>query len=194
MKERKIAITFDDGPHPIYTPQILKILHQKKIVATFFLCGKNIQRYPYLVKKIYNHGHCVGNHTYNHSFLKSLLGISMNEIETTQALIENLINQKRKLFRPPWGILPFWLKTKLQKKGFKIVMFSVYGRDWKKNITASEITQKIVESVSDGTIILLHDGHEAHETVDRSQTVKALPHIIDLLHNQGYTFVSAVDL
>lgn len=184
---KKVALTFDDGPNPPYTDKILDILKREDIKATFFVCGANIKRHPDLVKKIASEGHQIGNHTYNHSFLPTLLGLVLKETLKTQTLIEELTAQKLKLFRSPFLIAPFWLKNKLKKMGYAI-LGGIVGNDWQEKITADQIAQKILSQTSDKSIIILHDGNGT-KNADRSKTVAALIKIIAALKAQKIEFV-----
>lgn len=188
----KVALTFDDGPNPPYTNQILDILKKENIKATFFVCGANVKRHPNIVKREAREEHIVANHSYNHRYIPTRLGTIYKEIIETQNLIDNLIHPKEKFFRAPWGFTPYWLNKKLKKEGFKIVNFGITGNDWEKYITAEKITQKILSKVHDGAVIVLHDGHNINENADRSKTVAALPIIIKELKNQGYQFTPAI--
>jgi len=191
---KKVSLTFDDGPNPPFTNQILEILKKEKIKATFFVCGANVKRHPEVVKKIAQEDHLIGNHTFSHQRIPTLLGLNYQEIIKTQELIIKLTSQAEKLFRPPWGHMPFWLKNKLIKDGFKIIDYDDSGHDWKRNITADQIVQNIIKNAKNNQIILLHDGHNTEKKVDRSKTVKALPQIIDKLKKLGFEFTSSLDL
>lgn len=193
LATKRVALTFDDGPNPPYTNQILTILKKANIKATFFVCGANVQKHPEIVKKITGDGHLVGNHTYHHKRLPTLIGLNFAEILKTQALIENLTGQKQKLFRPPYGVTPFWLKRKLKKAGFKTIPYKDYAQDW-KDISIKKIVENVITNVRGGHIILLHDGRNIEEGADRSKTVEALPKIIKSLKSQGYQFVSPTNI
>lgn len=190
--KKRIILTIDDGPHPFYTPQILKILREYKIPAIFFVCGKNIKRYPEVLKMIHDAHQTIGNHTFSHSFIKTILGLNFQEIVATQELIEQVAPGGRKLYRPPWGIIPFWLTIKLKKIGFKIIKFDIVGYDWQKNISAKAISENISKKAKNGGIILLHDGKEASKNVNRQSTVDSLPLVIVTLRKKGYEFARLV--
>lgn len=191
MKE--LALTFDDGPNPPYTNQILDILKKEKIKAVFFVCGANIKRHPEVVKKIATDGHLIGNHTYYHHYLPTILGLTYNEIIETQQLIDSLVSQKEKLFRAPWGINPPWLEKKLKQRGFKLVPVGVMGNDWQRKISAQKVTELILSRAKDGSIITLHDGAETQQKADRSKTVEALPKIIEKLQKNNFEFILLAD-
>jgi cellulose synthase/poly-beta-1,6-N-acetylglucosamine synthase-like glycosyltransferase/peptidoglycan/xylan/chitin deacetylase (PgdA/CDA1 family)/spore germination protein YaaH len=205
--KKKLAITFDDGPDQRWTPRILDILKEKKVPATFFVIGLNASDSPELVKREFAEGHEIGNHTYTHPNFNSddpAKAISKTqirwELNLTQRLIESTIGVKSILFRPPFGIdhqpeyaeevaqLPI-----VQDMGYLIVGQKIDPHDWQqrdgKQIPAQEIVDGVLRQSEDGNIILFHDGGG-----DRSQTIAALPQIIDSLRAQGYQFVSVSDL
>lgn len=191
---KKIALTFDDGPNPPFTEQIIAILKQKRVPATFFVCGANTKRYPETVKVIHEHGHLVGNHTYFHHPLTTRLGLSFNEIMDTQTIIDHLIDQHLRLFRPPWGVAPFWLTRRVRNEGFRVVLCDIVGYDWQKHSTPQTITEHVVKAAHDEGIILMHDGKNVTNAADRSKTVSALPTIIDELTRQNFQFVPVLDI
>src|SRR5579872_3062619 len=143
MTSKKVAITFDDGPNPPYTNQILEILKKEKIRATFFVCGANIKRHPETVKKVAKEGHIVGNHTYYHFYPTVILGAIYQEVQKTQKMIDDLIGvQKYKYFRSPGFLAPGWIKARLKDVGFE-VWGGVVGNDWEPNMTPQQIADRI---------------------------------------------------
>lgn len=187
-----VALTFDDGPNPPYTNQILDILKKEGIKATFFVCGANAKRHPELIKKIHQDGHLLGNHSYNHSYVKTRLGLIRAEIMETQKIIYRETRQKELLFRAPWGFIPFWLSKKLHKDGFKIISYSGIARDWIRRLSPEQIAKNVNTKIKPGQNLLLHDGMNTREGSDRSKTVAALPVIINNLRSQGYQFVPLI--
>jgi len=187
--EKVVALTYDDGPNPPYTDQILATLRTKKVPATFFVLGKNLEQHPEYMKKIIDGGHEVGNHSWSHQLLIFKRPSTVRqEIEKTDNLIRSLGYNKEILFRAPYGtgfiILP-WILSSMHKKQ---ISFDVIARDWNsKNVDT--IVQRVISNVKPGSIILLHDGGG-----DRSKTVKACKKIIDALHNQGYRFATISEL
>ncbi len=199
--QKKLAITFDDGPDTRWTPEILDILKEKHAPATFFIVGIAGTQSPQLLKREYAEGHEVGNHTYTHPNFEDISHTQLRwELNLTQRLIESTLGVKSILFRPPFGIdhepeyaeevaqLPL-----AQDMGYVIVGQKIDPHDWKqpggKQVPAAKIVDAVVNQAGDGNIILFHDGGG-----DRSQTVAALPQVIDLLRAQGYRFVSVADL
>lgn len=187
---KKVALTFDDGPNPPYTEQILDILKKEKIKATFFVCGTNMKRYPQTAKREIQEGHKIGNHTTLHSRLSYLLGKTFEEAQETQTMIDKLDPKNKKLFRFPWGIEIPWVKRKLIKNGYQIIPVGTLGDDWQKGITAEKIAQNVLKHMNNSTIITLHDGAETQQNINRSQTVKAFPTIFKTLKKQGYEFIT----
>src|SRR5213596_1169457 len=190
--EHQVAITFDDGPDPRWTPKILDILKAANVKATFFVVGVNAERYPNLVRRIVNEGHEIGNHTYYHPNLALCWPEHIRvELNATQLLLETITGRATTLFRPPYAadssptqlseLTPLKIAEDLN---YLIVLESIDPQDWSKP-GADVILQRVKQQRRDGSIILLHDAGG-----DRSQTVEALPRILDWLHKRGDTVVS----
>ena len=198
----KIALTFDDGPSPDWTPKILDILKEKGVHATFFIIGENGAAHPRLVQRILAEGHDLGNHTFTHPNLgetpDSVAGVELN---ATQRLIEALTGRSTRLFRPPYfgdaeptsaqEIAPMEVAEKL---GYLTVGLKIDPDDWQKP-TADQIVERVLAQATDpdpekrGQIVLLHDAGG-----DRSATVAALPKLIDTLRAKGMEFASVSEL
>jgi peptidoglycan-N-acetylglucosamine deacetylase len=186
---RSVVLTFDDGPAPPFTERVLDILSEHKISATFFLCGKNVERYPGTALRIVREGHTVGNHTYSHPFLFARSGrFIAAEIDRTQETIERVTGVRPTLFRPPYGARWFGLMPVLRQRKLKMVMWSVAGFDWKYKTQA--IISSTIRRMHPGAVILLHDGHEHPPAggIDQSSTVEALPAIIKAVSQAALTF------
>lgn len=196
---KKIALTFDDGPDPHYTPQILDILDRYEVPATFFVIGSNAVRNPDLVNRAYLEGNEVGNHTYYHSNVAVISATQLRlELSLTERVIESITGHKSSFFRPPYAIdgdpetaqqlRPLALVSQL---GYQTINSSIDPSDWKPNRKAVDIAQSVIRSAqkTNGQIILLHDGGG-----NREQTVRALPSIISGLKAAGYQLVSVSDL
>ncbi|MCL5671002.1 MAG: polysaccharide deacetylase family protein [Acidobacteria bacterium] len=188
-ESRNVVLTFDDGPAPPFTEQILDILSRHKISATFFLCGKNVERYPEIARRIVREGHTIGNHTYSHPFL-CLHGrrFIAREIDRAQEAIERVTGVRPALFRPPYGARWFGLMPILSSRGLVLVTWSVAGFDWKYGTQA--IVRATTRRLHPGAVILLHDGHEQPPAggIDQSSTVEALPAIIEAVIGSGLSF------
>ena len=196
--ERAVALTFDDGPHPTYTQQILRVLTDRGVPATFFLLGRNVAAYPRIAGEIAAAGHVVGAHTYSHPVgLRWGLLRFGREILRTHRLIARTTGQAPRLFRPPHGHYDPLLFAGLRiTMGYTVVLWSVAAKDWRGD-GAAEIAARVVAAAGPGTIVCLHDG--AGDTgegavEDRTQTVAALPLIIDRLAGDGYRFVTVTTM
>ncbi len=182
-----IFLTFDDGPNEPFTSQILDFLKEFGAKASFFVCGKCVERYPEIAKRIVQEGHAIGNHTYSHSKARSLSGFWGSEIEKTTEIIEKVTAIQTKLFRPPWGFMTPLLKKYIDTYGYKTVLWNVEAHDWEQP-PAKVIAERVVQKVNANSVVLLHDGYNARAYADRSQTVAALPIILSNLTLKGYTF------
>jgi len=218
VEKKQIALTFDDGPLPPYSDQILDILQSRKVQATFFVCGKDVEKHPQIVRRIHSDGHTIGNHTWSHPYLYFMSREKITEeIDRTQNAIHQATGYTPKLFRPPYGGRWFGLYPVLRDRGLHLVQWSVSGDDWK--VGAVDIAATVRNGLRPGAVILLHDGrqkpggylqrflrNDAHATdqrnqrpalpqpdADASETVKALPAIIDAAQAMGYEFVSVED-
>ena len=194
---KQVLLTFDDGPNEKYTPQILDILKTENIHATFFVVGINAENNLKLIKREYDEGHEIGNHTFLHPNLAEVSNERVEfELNATRRLIESVTGHSTVLFRPPYNadsepenmeeILPI---IEAKKHNYYTVGESVDPLDWEPNVSADSIMLRIIAEQNLGSIILLHDAGG-----DRSQTVKALPRIIEYFKERGYTFVTVSSL
>jgi peptidoglycan/xylan/chitin deacetylase (PgdA/CDA1 family) len=191
----RIALTFDDGPCAGYTEPILDILRERGVKATFFVCGQNVERSPEILRRVQAEGHTIGNHGYSHPFpFFHSRAFFARQIDLTQEAIEKATGKRPKLFRPPFGARWLGLHPVLKARGLCLVNWSETAYDWK--LGTEGIVREALKNLVPGSIILLHDGRNAcpPETVDRSQTVKALPAILDGAMKAGFTFVSLEEL
>ncbi|MGG1663832.1 polysaccharide deacetylase family protein [Brevibacillus sp. NRS-1366] len=187
-----IALTFDDGPNPLYTAQILALLKRYHARATFFVTGKQVQKYPKLAQRQVQEGHELGNHTYSHPKM-SRLGTNQiqEELAQTERAIVAATGQKPPLlFRPPGGYIDQTLVNAVKQIGYTAVLWSFHQdtQDWRRP-GARKIVKKVVNNSRGGDIVLFHD-HGGN----RSQTVQALKHILPALQKQGYRFVTVSEL
>ncbi len=175
--EKVIYITFDDGPVPEVTPQVLEILDEYKLKATFFCVGDNVNKHPEIYADILKRGHKTGNHTYNH-----LKGASF----PTKEYVENIKKAddliKSNLFRPPYGRISFSQKRAL-KNNYEIVMWDLLTRDYNKNISPDTILHNIKHYSRNGSIVIFHDSIKA-----RNNMLTVLPLAIEYWNSRGYTF------
>jgi peptidoglycan/xylan/chitin deacetylase (PgdA/CDA1 family) len=183
-----VALTFDDGPDPVYTPQVLDILARHEAKATFFLIGANARRHPELVRRIREMGHEVGNHTDSRgaTFLMSMRRFSESLLRAEAALA--MPEGEPKLFRPGSGwIRPAQLDLAIQR-GYTCVLGSAYGYDPQRP-PAAYIRWAVVRNLRPGAIVILHDSGG-----DRSNTVAGLPGILDAGRAKGLRFVTVSEL
>ena len=181
-REMKIALTFDDGPHPSLTPKILNILSKYQIKATFFVVGENVINYPDVVLRIVKEGHELGNHTYSHD------AINQTEIEQCEKAIYELADCRTKLFRPPQGFVSQSVKKVSAALGYDIILWDIDTRDW-DHATPKKIRDNVTNNIRPGSIILMHDYIGYH-----SPTPEALEYIIPILLEKGYQFVVVSEL
>jgi chitin deacetylase len=187
-KDKVIALTFDDGPWPGYTAQVLNILRENNIKATFFVVGQNLKNYPNLGKQIVAEGHVIGNHTWHHWYHFFNPQAAAFEIDNTSELISQITGAKTTLFRPPGGMLHNGLASYAKGKKYTVVMWSVDSVDYSRP-SAPILTSRVLKASKPGSIVLMHDGGG-----NRSQTVAALPQMISKLRQQGYRFVTIPEL
>lgn len=188
-QNKVIALTFDDGPWPKYTEQILDILKKENIKATFFWIGKNVEAFPEIGLQVVAQGHAIGNHTWSHSYRKMSNTSASYEIDDTAAIIESATKVKTTLFRPPGGILTNGPAGYALSHKYVVLMWSADSTDYARRVSPNTMINKVLKSAKPGGMILMHDGGG-----DRTRTVQALPTIIDSLKKQGYKFVTVPEL
>ncbi|MCF6465647.1 polysaccharide deacetylase family protein [Clostridium sp. Cult2] len=191
-EEKVIALTFDDGPHPIYTDEILDVLKEYDVKATFFVLGKFAELYPDIIKRQSREGHEIGNHTYSHVDPKKVSKEKLlDEYERTQNIVTNLTNKEPKLFRPPYGSFNSNTLDVMEMNDTIIVLWSAYqdSKDW-SNPKVEKIINTTLSNVKNGDIILFHD----YVYYDKSNTIEALKKILPELKNRGYNFLTISEL
>lgn len=180
---KKIAITFDDGPHPYYTEQLLDGLKERDVKATFFVTGMHAEQYPEVIQRMSEEGHLIGNHTYSHIQLSNGNSeVFKEELIRTNEAIEQLTGQEVQYVRPPYGT---WDKKFEKELNMFPVLWTVDPLDWCSD-NVSGIVQKVISKVKENAIILMHDEYKS--------TVTAALQIIDELREQGYEFVTVDEL
>ncbi|BAY35474.1 polysaccharide deacetylase (plasmid) [Nostoc carneum NIES-2107] len=186
--DKLIALTFDDGPAPKYTQQVLQILKEQNIKATFFCVGEMVHYFPQIAKLEVADGHAIGNHTWHHWYRKMNPSVAAREIESTATAIYQTMGVKTFLFRPPYGILNNGVADYAKKNNYSVLMWSDDSIDYRRP-SVSRLVNNVLKEAKPGGIVLMHDGGG-----DRSHTVKALPQIITALKQQGYKFVTIPEL
>lgn len=181
--DRLVALTFDDGPDPRYTPRILNILRRERVKATFFVVGVNARAHPELVRRAYLAGNTIGNHTWDHPELELLPVAKMrSELISTAQEIQFLTGKKPAFFRPPHGIITPAVDEVAQSLGYKTVLWSNAIVEHYPSLIESNLLTILIRP---GAIVLAHDGRLNHE-----QSLRDLPLLIHGLKRRGFKFVT----
>lgn len=182
-EKKKIALTFDDGPHPVYTPEMLDLLKEKDVKATFFLLGEQVEKYPDIVKRMNEEGHLIGNHSYKHEQLSKLSSVqACSQVNRTNELIYSITGKYPEYLRPPFGD---WKDDLDCEVNMVEVLWDVDTLDWSSQ-NKDKVVSKVMKNIEEGDIILMHDSYES--------TVEATAEIIDRLQEDGYEFVTVDEL
>lgn len=177
--QKLIALTFDDGPNALYTPLLLDGLKERNVKATFFLIGKSAEEQPELVQRMYEEGHLIGNHTYNHVNLRNMTeSAACEQVRKTNEVIKSTTGYDPEYVRPPFGE---WRKSIDKDMTMIKVMWDIDPLDWATG-NSKAVVERVVKKCSDNDIILMHDAS--------ASSVKAALEIIDILQEEGYQFVT----
>jgi peptidoglycan-N-acetylglucosamine deacetylase len=194
VHQKIVALTYDDGPNPPYTTEIIDYLHSQHVVATFFVVGRAVVAHPDVLREEVADGDALGNHTWNHAHLvlQSRAHIA-NELTQCEDAIYNATGQRPKIFRPPFGARDYAVINVARRMGYQVIMWSVpLPRDWQSPPPAV-IRDRVLRFVKDGSIIVLHDGNRGLPA-NRAATVAATKLIVQSLKAQGYHFVTVPQL
>lgn len=184
--EKKIYLTFDDGPTPEVTEWVLAVLKKHEIKATFFCIGDNIRKHPDLFKKVLAEGHSVGNHTYNHlQGWKTSDKTYLSNVNFCHDAIQKETDTTPlpMLFRPPYGKIRLSQSSKLRKLGYKIIMWDVLSADFDTSISEEKCLDHVVKNTTQGSIIVFHDSKKAFKNLEY-----VLPRAIAFLKEKGFQF------
>lgn len=182
-EQKKIAITFDDGPHPYYTEQLLDGLKERGVTATFFVTGEHAKLHPDVIKRMQEEGHLIGNHTYSHIQLTTKNREAYKqELIDTNAVIEEITGEEVQYVRPPYGT---WDKKFETELNMFPVLWTIDPLDWCSS-NADCIASKVVEKADENDIILMHDYYKS--------SVTAALEVVDELQKEGYTFVTVEEI
>lgn len=186
---REVALTFDDGPDPLYTREVLQILEQHRAEATFFVVGNKAAANPELVQEIADRGHDIGNHTYWHKYGWLVWPWQApKEIDDTNQVVFEAIGRMPVLHRPPWGVFNLASLMYARKIGMVPILWSLAPGDWSARIKAEQIVERVMGRVQSGEIILLHDGR-GYPVTPREELLRALPLLLQRLKAAGYRCV-----
>ncbi|MEH2145586.1 polysaccharide deacetylase family protein [Nostoc sp.] len=188
-KEKVIALSIDDGPWPKTTLEMLDILKQNDVKATFFWVGQALQANPDLAKREVAEGYAIGNHTWHHWYRRMDEATAKSEIDRTSDLIYKTTGVKTALFRPPGGFLNNGLAAYAKSQKDAVIMWSLTSADTDPHAKPQAFVNNVLKGAKPGSIVLMHDGGG-----DRQRTVQALPQIISGLKQQGYRFVTIPEL
>jgi peptidoglycan-N-acetylglucosamine deacetylase len=187
----EVALTFDDGPHPEWTPQVLDLLTASGVRATFFVVGYRARQYPELVRRIRQEGHVLGSHSGTHPDARRLgLRQLHRDYAEGRAALEAAIGERVALFRPPNGTLDAKGVAVIRRLGLLPRLWTIDPQDWHPDTTTADIVARCA-AAGVGDIVLLHDGLErplAPRALDRSATVSALPQVISAFRERGLSF------
>lgn len=192
--KKVIALTFDDGPNPPYTEELLNILAKYDVKATFFMPAKNVEKFPELARAISAAGHIIGNHSYSHKFSNNFKSLFFeSEIMEAQKIIESITGKRPVLYRPPWRFRQPWLLSNLKKH--KLVPVSGwFASSWEGwRAPAEKIASDAMKIIAPGRIIIIHDGFDTIGGY-RAGSVGAIDIIIPELKKAGYTFLTVDQL
>ncbi len=182
-EQKKIALTFDDGPHPYYTEQLLDGLRERGVVVSFFVTGEHAVLHPDIIKRMHEEGHLIGNHTYSHISLEDNNAKEFKqELVATSAVIEDLTGEEVIFVRPPYGN---WKKSIEEDLNMIPVLWTIDTLDWCTE-DANLVVGRVLQEAKENDIILMHDYYDS--------TVTAALQIVDVLIEQGYEFVTVEEL
>lgn len=182
---RVVALTFDDGPWPSQTEQVLDILAEHDVKASFFMVGYLAERYPDVARRVVDDGHLVGNHTQNHTVLtRQSAEVTRTQIETGSRTLQKVTGVAPAWFRPPGGGMNTQVLKEAKRAGMDLVMWDVDPQDWRRP-GVDHMFSSMLKQIKPGSVVLLHDGGG-----NRSQTVELLPLLIEELKDRGYLFVT----
>jgi peptidoglycan-N-acetylglucosamine deacetylase len=190
-KRKVVSLTFDDGPYGKATEKILDILKEKGVKATFFLLGKNAEKYPEILQREIEEGHIVGNHSFDHSRMLPLKTSKqfMENVTKAEIAIGKASGLRPKFFRFPFGIGTPWLKKSLKSQSYTLIPLGIMTNDYNAKTKPEKISAYVLKRLEPGSIITLHDGRDIEINYPRENISKALPKIIDGIRDAGYAIV-----
>lgn len=182
-ESKRIALTFDDGPHPVCTPQLLDGLKARGVKASFFITGQNAEKYPELVERMQREGHLIGNHTYSHIQLtKQNREQFREELVKTNGIIREITGEDPVFVRPPYGS---WDKKFEEELNMFPVLWTIDPLDWCTK-DAGNVARRVISKAKENAVILMHDEYDS--------TVQAALSVVDALQGEGYEFVTVEEI
>ncbi|ANS75426.1 xylanase deacetylase [Paenibacillus yonginensis] len=196
IAENEIALTFDDGPDPVYTPQLLELLKRYDAKATFFVVGSSAEKHPELIQRVHEEGHLLGIHNYKHktNWLMRPKTVTKH-IAMTAKVIKEATGQDAHYYRPPWGIVNLFDYTK-QRNDYQLVLWSAIFRDWRVNVGADRLTEKMLKKLRGGEVFLLHDcgGTFGANPTAPQEMLTALERVLDEAQRRGIRSITIQDM
>lgn len=193
---RQIAFTFDDGPDPRYTPELLDLLQSYGVKATFFVLGAKAERYPELIRRIHAEGHQIGIHNYTHlsNWLMAPWTVRSRQVGRTEAIIADITGVRPTYYRPPWGIInfgDFWLRRR-----YRIILWSLMGRDWDHGVGPEKLKRRLLNGIKGGSVVLLHDSGDTFGADEDAPAhmLRALREVLAEVTASGYECVRVDEL
>lgn len=188
----QIALTFDDGPSES-TPALLEVLAEHNVKATFFMCGRNVRRFPEIAREVLAGGHEIGNHTESHAYLHfHSREYIYRELAMAQQSIRTVTGCKPRWFRAPYGVRWLGLRSAQRRLGLTGVMWTTITRDWKWS--SCRIARLMLHTARNGSIFCLHDGRETSASPDIRATIEAVEAAIPRLIDRGFEFVTLTEM
>jgi peptidoglycan/xylan/chitin deacetylase (PgdA/CDA1 family) len=186
-----VALTFDDGPHPDGTPEVLRLLEASDAKATFFLCGEQVERDPALAAEIGASGHTVAVHGYRHrNMLRLAPRTFVEDLERGIAAIEDAVGVRPELYRPPYGIFSYPGIAEVRARGLRPLLWSRWGHDWRADRPTAKIVAEVTKDLRAGDVLLLHDADHYSEPGSWRGTAAALPAVLGRIRSAGFRSVS----
>jgi peptidoglycan/xylan/chitin deacetylase (PgdA/CDA1 family) len=179
QKRRQVVLSFDDGPHPVWTPKLLDLLEPYNVHGVFFLNGKNVEDYPEIVERLIASGHMLGNHTYSHRMLLfANRAVLEKEIFRFGSHVREAFGYQMKCFRPPWGILPRSYKSIIEANGYNTLMWQVDAMDYALPV-ARDLYSILRDLRENPVTILMHDGVCKSPVLSRRHTLKMVERLLE---------------
>ena len=192
--EKKLALTYDDGPNDPHTLRLLEVLERHRVKATFFMIGRFVRQRPEIAREVARAGHAIGNHTFTHPNLIFQSAVQTRiQLEECERVLTDVVGEHSNLFRPPFGgRRPLSLRM-ARSLGLEPIMWNVIAWDWKAP-SVEYIEGKITKGVRGGNVIVMHDGGHRGMGADRSRTVTATDRVIARYQGEGYSFVTIPEM
>ena len=185
----RVALTFDDGPHPDATEALLEVLGQKRVRAAFFVIGANARRHPDVLREMDRRGHLIGNHSFDHAYhgMFRFHGYWRDQLARTDDAIADAIGKRPVMFRPPMGFKQMFIARAARRRGYTMVTWSRRAFDGVRSVTNERMARRLVTPTQAGDILTMHDGEDAHTSGrrDMMRTVQATGPVIDGLRKRG---------